>query len=89
LDTCKPEFNTDFSAIFKDNKSEISKLKNGYYIDSSKDKIVLDNWINALNLRCIEKWKIGMFGSIYFVGCVLSNLILAPMGDTVGRILLI
>jgi hypothetical protein len=37
-------------------------------------------------LRCVENWKIGMFGSIFFVGHVLGSIFLAGFGDTIGRI---
>ena len=44
------------------------------------------NWMEDLNLRCTPKWKIGLFGSIYFVGNVIGNTLLAEYGDTIGRI---
>jgi len=37
----------------------------------------------------MDKWKIGMFGSSYFVGNVIGSTMLAEYGDTIGRIPLI
>ena len=48
----------------------------------------LHNWIEDLELRCVDNWKIGMFGSIFFVGHVLGSIFLAGYGDTYGRIYL-
>ena len=50
--------------------------------------IYLHNWIEDLNLRCVENWKIGMFGSIFFMGHVMGSVFLAGYGDTYGRIYL-
>lgn len=58
-----------------------------FYADKSKP--YLENWIQLLNLRCVENWEIGMFGSIFFIGHVFGSYFLAEYGDTVGRILLI
>lgn len=38
-----------------------------------------------MDLRCSEKWTIGLFGSIYFSGYVLGTTFLARFGDTRGR----
>jgi hypothetical protein len=50
---------------------------------------VLDNWMNDLQLRCTEKWKIGMFGSNFFIGNVIGSSLLSSYGDTIGRLPLI
>jgi len=50
---------------------------------------VLQNWIDDLNLRCVEKWRIGLFGSFYFIGNVIGSTLLSEYGDTIGRIPLI
>jgi hypothetical protein len=42
-----------------------------------------------LNLRCTEKWKIGLFGSNFFIGNVIGSSTLSSYGDTIGRIPLI
>jgi MFS family permease len=51
--------------------------------------MVLQNWIDDLNLRCVEKWRIGLFGSFYFTGNVIGSTLLSQFGDTIGRIPLI
>ena len=41
-----------------------------------------------LNLRCAEKWEIGLFGSIFFIGNVIGSIFLSEYGDSIGRIVL-
>lgn len=48
--------------------------------------MVLKNWIDDLNLRCVDRWKIGLFGSSFFMGNVIGSSVLSSYGDTIGRI---
>ncbi|CDW72340.1 organic cation [Stylonychia lemnae] len=45
----------------------------------------LKNWITWLNLHCADNYKIGMFGSLYFAGFLISCLIFPPLSDKYGR----
>ena len=38
-----------------------------------------------MNLLCEPKFKIGLFGSIYFAGLCIAILILPPLADGIGR----
>jgi MFS family permease len=45
----------------------------------------LHNWITHLDLLCISNFKIGLFGSLYFVGFVIGAVTLLRLGDSIGR----
>lgn len=51
--------------------------------------MVLQNWISDLDLRCVDRWKIGLFGTAFFMGNVIGSSVLSSYGDTIGRIPLI
>ena len=38
--------------------------------DSTGNNLNLDNWFTRLHFENIEKWKIGMIGSVYFFGFI-------------------
>ena len=42
------------------------------------------NWIAQMDLYCISKFEIGLFGSIYFIGFVISGFLLM-LADRYGR----
>ena len=84
LETCKPEFNDDYGTY---DPSLQSDIRNGHQI-YSLDNIYLRNWIEDLDLRCVENWEIGLFGSVFFIGHVLGSTFLSAYGDSIGRILL-
>lgn len=39
-----------------------------------------------MNLRCVELWQIGLFGSMFFIGHVTGSTLLSEYGDTIGRV---
>jgi MFS family permease len=45
----------------------------------------LHNWVEPLDLVCKSRLSIGMIGSIFFKGFVLSTLIVPPLADRFGR----
>jgi len=51
-----------------------------------ENRLFLHNWIEEFHLRCSERWEIGLFGSIFFVGHVVGSIMLSNYGDTIGRI---
>ena len=48
----------------------------------------LHNWMTELNLYCVPRFYIGLFGSMYFLGVALQGLVL-NFSDRYGRIMLI
>jgi MFS family permease len=45
----------------------------------------LDNWIDQLDLTCADKSSMGIIGSAYFVGFLLSMFIIPRWADLSGR----
>mmetsp|Transcript_6148 Transcript_6148/g.9877 ORF Transcript_6148/g.9877 Transcript_6148/m.9877 type:complete len:254 (+) Transcript_6148:84-845(+) len=83
-DTCENIYNHDFTDVAK-NMTVPPHTTNGYFMDQNNG-LFLHNWIEEFDLRCSERWEIGLFGSIFFVGHVIGSIILSGLGDTVGRI---
>ncbi len=55
-----------------------------YQIDYSTQDTI-SNWITELDLVCIPKFNLGIFGSLYFVGYVVGALTFVRLGDIIGR----
>ena len=53
-------------------------------IDYNSHKTI-QNWKTELNLVCEEGGKIGMIGSCYFLGFVISLLFIVRLSDIYGR----
>jgi len=47
--------------------------------------VPLHNWVEKLNLECVDSFKIGLIGSSYFIGWVCTLLILPGLADYFGR----
>ncbi|CAI2368258.1 unnamed protein product [Moneuplotes crassus] len=45
----------------------------------------IKNWISDMNIYCIEKWKIGLFGSMYYFGYLLGSIVFVNVSDMYGR----
>ena len=45
----------------------------------------LHNWVPKLDILCAPSWKIGLIGSSFFMGWVLSILVIPPLADIYGR----
>ena len=45
----------------------------------------MDNWIDRMNLHCVDPYEIGLFGSFEFFGTAITALILPPIADSYGR----
>jgi MFS family permease len=55
-----------------------------YEIDFSDNRSLL-NWVDSLDLVCQPKWMLGMQGSSYFIGFVISSFTFLPLSDVIGR----
>lgn len=49
------------------------------------DNESLTNWVQQYDLACVKSSKIGLIGSIYFLGWVISLIILPRVADNFGR----
>ena len=45
----------------------------------------LHNWVEQLNLECADPDDVGFIGSSYFIGVMVSVLIIPRLSDLVGR----
>eukprot|EP00347_Sterkiella_histriomuscorum_P019689 403340662 len=45
----------------------------------------LHNWIEKLDIECVESYRIGLLGSMYFAGWTISCLIVPRLADLYGR----
>lgn len=45
----------------------------------------LQNWHYTLDLMCYPEWRVGLLGSIYFIGFAATLLWLPRLGDIYGR----
>lgn len=45
----------------------------------------INNWIVDLDLYCVDKWKIGLFGSMYYLGFLLGSVAFINVSDIYGR----
>jgi len=63
-------------------------LEPDHFRPDTTDPEYIDNWVSPdkMNLLCEPKFKIGLFGSIYFAGLCVAILILPPMADAIGRL---
>jgi len=55
-----------------------------YRVDEGSNE-TLHNWITSLDLLCTSNFKLGLFGSLYFVGFVVGAITLLRLGDIYGR----
>ena len=55
-----------------------------YQADYS-NSLSIHNWIEEYEMYCAPKFQFGLFGSLFFIGVVLSSLIFPPLADKVGR----
>ena len=58
--------------------------QNDYRPDKNDDEY-FDNWVPKFNLLCEDKMKIGLIGTVFFVGVIVSMLIVPPLADWYGR----
>ena len=75
------------------NKEEIcgNHLTPDEYRPDTNDDEYIDNWVspNKMNLLCESKFKIGLFGSCYFLGELIAFIVVPPLADAYGRKLVV
>lgn len=45
----------------------------------------LHNWVETLSLECVEPYRIGLLGSMYFAGWTVACVFIPRLGDLYGR----
>lgn len=58
--------------------------KDKYRADES-DPEYFDNWVEKFDLLCEPKWKVGLLGSCFFIGVLLTIIIVPKLADVYGR----
>ena len=53
------------------------------------DDETFDNWVPKFDLLCEEKYKIGLLGSMFFVGVIVGTLFIPALADAFGRKLVV
>ena len=64
------------------NSGELSGFEYRYNTNSI---YTIDNWVTSMNLECVPEYKIGLFGSLYFIGYLLGSAFLTRFADINGR----
>ena len=54
-------------------------------LDESRNNLNLDNWYTRLSFDTVPGWKIGMIGSVYFIGYIGGSLYFPRLADIHGR----
>jgi hypothetical protein len=52
--------------------------------DTSDDEYIY-NWVDTLDLLCEPKYKVGLIGSMYFIGLCIAFTFVPLLGDQCGR----
>ena len=55
------------------------------YVQYNDEPKSLHNWVEQLDMKCKSNSEIGLIGTMYFVGIILSVLIVPRLSDLYGR----
>jgi hypothetical protein len=66
------------------NKEEICRDGLQFLIDKTEPEF-LDNWVQKFGMLCEPKSKVGLLGSIYFVGMLFGLAFVPTLSDKYGR----
>mmetsp|Transcript_15978 Transcript_15978/g.24777 ORF Transcript_15978/g.24777 Transcript_15978/m.24777 type:complete len:263 (-) Transcript_15978:889-1677(-) len=68
-------------------KKEIcsQEMPKDHYRTDHEDPDYLDNWVEQYDLLCEPKWKIGLIGSVFYAGVMLTIIPLPWLSDVYGR----
>lgn len=75
---------TDQSICTKENICAGDSQIASWEIDPNGDKF-LHNWVQKLNLTCVDNWKVGLIGASLFLGWSATLLWLPSFADKYGR----
>ena len=83
-----PHFQCAPSGTWQDcSKDEIcdTNLPKDQYRPVKEDDEYFDNWVDKYDMLCEPKWKVGLIGSMYFAGVVVSMTFVGYLADLYGR----
>lgn len=58
--------------------------KDHYRADTNDDEY-FDNWVEKFDMLCEPKWKVGLIGSMYFIGVIVGMTFVPLLSDLYGR----
>lgn len=64
--------------------SPLSSYLNKWEVDYSS-RFSLNNWLSLLDMHCSSSLEIGLFGTLFFAGYLVSCAVFPPMADKYGR----
>ena len=56
-----------------------------HYRFDDKDPDYFDNWIQQYDMLCESKWRIGLIGSVYYAGVMITIIPVPWLADLYGR----
>lgn len=81
---CKDSNSGEWKSCTKDEICDRGLSKDEYRADTNDDEY-FDNWVQKFDLLCESKFKIGLLGSMFFVGVIATLIIIPPLADKLGR----
>jgi len=81
---CKDPDTGEWKSCTKQEICDRGLSKEDYKPDKNDDEY-FDNWVDKYDLLCESKVKVGLLGSMFFIGIIATLLILPPLADKYGR----
>lgn len=81
---CKDPDTGEWKPCTKQEICDRGLSKDDYRADTNDDEY-FDNWVEKYDLLCESKFKIGLIGSMFFIGIIATLLIIPPLADRYGR----
>ena len=77
-----PQFEcfNDFTQTYEIWSRETAWTNSKWRVDRNSD-ISINNWITELNLYWVDKWQIGLFGSLYYLGYFFGSVLFVNLSD--------
>ena len=88
LECYQPSDNGDAEGEWKEcAKAEVcgSGIPRDRWRPDTSESEYIDNWVEQFDLLCEPKWRIGLIGTLYFVGIMTTILLVPWLADKYGR----
>ena len=81
---CKDRETGEWHSCSKEEICSQGLSKDEYRPDTNDDEY-FDNWVEKYDLLCEPKMKVGLIGSMYFIGLIVFITFVPPLSDRYGR----
>jgi len=81
---CKDPDTGEWKSCTKEEICSEHLSRDDYRPDPNEDE-VFDNWVEKFDLLCEPKMKVGLIGSMYFIGLIVFITFVPPIADRYGR----